>query len=70
VVAPVGTPEAFVRKASDDLRAVLVTPEIKDKLAARGAYVHPASPAEAEAFVRSQQEMWKPALEQMVQQAK
>ena len=40
-VAPVGTPEAFVRKASDDLRAVLVRPEIKDKLAARGAYGHP-----------------------------
>jgi tripartite-type tricarboxylate transporter receptor subunit TctC len=70
VVAPVGTPDAFVHKASDDLRAVLVRPEIKDKLAARGAYVHPASPAEAEAFVRSQQEMWKPALEQVAQQAK
>jgi hypothetical protein len=45
---------------------VLVTPEIKNKLAVRGAYVHPASPAEAEAFVRSQQELWKPALEQVV----
>ena len=65
VVAPVGTPDAIVRKISDDLRAVLITPEIKDKLAARGAYVHPATPSEAEAFVRSQQELWKPALEQM-----
>jgi tripartite-type tricarboxylate transporter receptor subunit TctC len=70
VVAPVGTPEAFVRKASDDLRAVLVRPEVKDKLAARGAYVHPASPAEAEAFVRSQQDLWRPALEQVARQAK
>jgi tripartite-type tricarboxylate transporter receptor subunit TctC len=70
VVAPVGLPEAFVRKVSDDLRAVLVRPEIKDKLAARGAYVHPASPAEAEAFVRDQQELWKPALEQVAEQAK
>jgi tripartite-type tricarboxylate transporter receptor subunit TctC len=70
VVAPVGTPDAFVHKVSDDLRAVLVRPEIKDKLAARGAYVHPASPAEAEAFVRGQQELWKPALEQVEQQAK
>jgi Tripartite tricarboxylate transporter family receptor len=55
VVAPVGMPQAIVRKISDDLRAVLVKPEIKDKLAARGGYVHPADPAEAEAFVRSQQ---------------
>ena len=70
VVAPVGTPEALVRKASDDLRAVLAKPEIKDKLAERGAYVHPASPAETEAFVRSQQEMWKPALEQVAQESK
>ena len=68
VVAPVGTPAALVRKASDDLRAVLVKPEIKDKLAARGTHVRPASPAEAEAFVRSQQELWKPALEQLAQQ--
>ena len=70
VVAPVGTPEAFVRKVSDDLRAVLVRPEIKDKLASRGAYVRPATAAEAEAFVRSQQELWKPALDQVAQQAK
>jgi tripartite-type tricarboxylate transporter receptor subunit TctC len=69
VVAPIGTPAAFVRKASDDLRAVLVKPEIKDKLAARGTHVRPASPAEAEAFVRGQQELWKPALEQLAQQA-
>ena len=70
VVAPVGTPQEIVRKISDDLRAVLVKPEIKDKVAARGGYVHPANPAEAEAFVRSQQEMWKPALEQVALQFK
>jgi tripartite-type tricarboxylate transporter receptor subunit TctC len=63
VVAPVGTPQAIVQKISDDLRAVLVTPAIKDKLAARGSYVHPASAAEAQAFVQSQQDLWKPALE-------
>ena len=70
VVAPVGTPQAIVNKISDDLRAVLAIPEIKDKLAARGAYVHPATAAEAEAFVRSQQELWKPALEQVALQFK
>jgi tripartite-type tricarboxylate transporter receptor subunit TctC len=65
VVAPVGTPEAIVRKISNDLRSVLLIPEIRDKLAARGSYVRPATAAEAEAFVRSQQELWKPALEQV-----
>jgi tripartite-type tricarboxylate transporter receptor subunit TctC len=70
VVAPVGTPDAIVRKVSDDLRAVLTEPEIRDKLAARGAYVHPASPAEAQAFVRGQQELWQPALEHVAMQFK
>jgi len=70
VVAPVGTPETIIRKVSDDLRAVLVKPEVKDKLAARGTYVHPATPAEAQAFVRSQQDLWKPALEQVALQFK
>jgi tripartite-type tricarboxylate transporter receptor subunit TctC len=68
LVAPVGTAEAMVRKASDDLRAVLVKPEVKDKLAARGAYVRPTSAAEALAWVRGQQEMWKPALDQVAKQ--
>ena len=69
LVAPLGTPDAILQKASDDLRAVLVKPEIKDKLAARGAYVRPSSAAQAEAFVKSQQEMWKPALDQVAKQA-
>ena len=70
VVAPVGTPDAIVRKISDDLRAVLTNPEIRDKLAARGAYVHPSTPTEAQSFVQSQQELWKPALEHIAIQFK
>lgn len=68
LVAPVGTSDAIIRKASDDLRAVLVKPEIKDKLAARGAYIRPSSAAEALAWVQGQQAMWKPALEQVAKQ--
>jgi tripartite-type tricarboxylate transporter receptor subunit TctC len=70
VVAPIGTPEAIVQKASDDLRAVLVKPELRDKLAARGSHVRPATAAEALDFVKSQQELWKPALDQVEQQFK
>jgi tripartite-type tricarboxylate transporter receptor subunit TctC len=70
VVAPIGTPEAVVRKVSDDLRAVLVKPAIKDALAARGGHIRPSTPAEAMAFVRSQQELWQPALEQVEKQFK
>jgi hypothetical protein len=37
-------------------------------MAGRGAYVHPSTPAEALAFVHSQQEVWKPALERVAMQ--
>jgi tripartite-type tricarboxylate transporter receptor subunit TctC len=69
VVAPLGTPDALVRKASADLRAVLVKPEVKDKLVARGGYVRPMTPEQAVAFVGEQQKMWAPALEQIAKQA-
>ena len=68
IVAPLGTPDTIVHRISDDLRAVLVDPEIKDKLAIRGTYVRPTTPTEAQEFVDSQQGLWKPALEQVALQ--
>src|SRR5262245_18603292 len=65
VVAPRGTAEAIVNKASEDLRAVLTRPEYKEKLAARGSFVRAMTPAEAVAFVHAQQQLWKPALERV-----
>jgi tripartite-type tricarboxylate transporter receptor subunit TctC len=70
VVAPLGTPEAIIRQVSDDLRKVLVKPEIKDKLAARGTYVRPMTIAEAQAFVAGEQKQWKPVLEKLASQMK
>jgi tripartite-type tricarboxylate transporter receptor subunit TctC len=70
VVAPLGTPDAIIQKASADLRAVLVKPEVSDKVVARGGYVRPMTPAQAMAFVEAQQKMWAPALEQIAKQAK
>jgi tripartite-type tricarboxylate transporter receptor subunit TctC len=65
VVAPRGTPETIIAKVSQDLRTVLGDAEFRTKLAARGAYAQPMSAAEVTAFVRDQQEMWKPALERI-----
>jgi tripartite-type tricarboxylate transporter receptor subunit TctC len=70
VVAPLGTPDAIVRQVSDDLRKVLVKPEIKGKLAARGAYVRPMTIAEAQAFVAGEQKQWRPVLEKLASQMK
>jgi tripartite-type tricarboxylate transporter receptor subunit TctC len=70
VVAPRGTREAIVNKVSEDLRAVVSKPEYKDKLAARGSYVRPMTPAQAVAFIHEQQRMWKPALDRIAQLTK
>jgi tripartite-type tricarboxylate transporter receptor subunit TctC len=68
VVAPKGTSDAVINKASADLRAVLVKPEIKDKLAARGSFVRPMTPQEVLKYINDQQTLWKPALERVAAQ--
>jgi tripartite-type tricarboxylate transporter receptor subunit TctC len=69
IVAPVGMPEAIIRKVSVDMRKVLDEPEVKGKLAALGAYVRPMSPTELADFIRTQQQTWKPVAEAVAKQA-
>jgi tripartite-type tricarboxylate transporter receptor subunit TctC len=68
VVAPLGTPDSIIRKASADLREVLVKPDITSKLVTRGGFARPMTPEQAVAFVSEQQKMWAPALEQIAKQ--
>jgi tripartite-type tricarboxylate transporter receptor subunit TctC len=63
LVAPVGTPDAIVRKLSDDLSAAVTDPATKTKLETTGNYPHPMTPAELLAFIQAEQQMWKPVLE-------
>jgi tripartite-type tricarboxylate transporter receptor subunit TctC len=65
LVAPVGTPEAIIRKVSEDLRKVVGEPELDKKLATLGSYTNPMSPTEATAFVHRQQQMWQPVLDEI-----
>ena len=65
LMAPVGTPEAIVRKASEDLRKVISDPAFKAQLAGRGSYPLPMSPAEVTAFIQDQQRQWAPVLQQL-----
>src|SRR5262249_55542612 len=60
LLAPVGTPDAIIQKASVDLRKALDDPDVKTKLAAMGAYLHPMTPAEVTAFAQEQQRTWRP----------
>jgi tripartite-type tricarboxylate transporter receptor subunit TctC len=68
VVVPLGTPAAIIHKAGADLRTVLVKPDIKEKLAARGSYVRPMTPEQVLKYINDQQASWKPALDRIAGQ--
>jgi tripartite-type tricarboxylate transporter receptor subunit TctC len=65
LLAPVGTPEAIVQKASADLRKALDDAEVKKKLAQLGAYLHPMKPTEVTSFAQEQQRTWRPIAEKV-----
>ena len=65
LMAPVGTPETVIRKASEDLRKVIGDPAFKAQLTGRGSYPVPMSPTEVTAFIQDQQRQWSPLLQQL-----
>ena len=65
LVAPVGTPDAIVRKLSEDLISAVTHPATKDKLETTGNYPRPMTPTELPAFIHAEQQMWRPVLEQI-----
>jgi tripartite-type tricarboxylate transporter receptor subunit TctC len=70
VLAPNGTPGHVIAKASEGLRAALNMADVRAPLAERGSFARPMSPEEVTAFIRDQQELWKPAIERIAQQMK
>jgi tripartite-type tricarboxylate transporter receptor subunit TctC len=65
LVAPAGTPDAIVRKLSDDLREAVLDPTTRTKLETTGNYPNPMSPSELLAFIQAEQKTWKPVLEEI-----
>jgi len=70
VLAPNGTPEPIIAKASEALRAGLEMADVKEPLAARGSFTRPMSPDEVTTFIRDQQVLWQPVIERIAQQMK
>ena len=70
VLAPNGTPEPIIAKASEGLRAALDMASVREPLAARGSFARPMSPEEVTAFIRDQQELWRPAIARIEEQMK
>jgi tripartite-type tricarboxylate transporter receptor subunit TctC len=70
VLAPNGTPAELIGKANEALNTALNMPNVKEALANRGSYARTMSPAEVTAFIRDQQQLWKPAIERIADQMK
>ena len=70
LAAPNGTPDAIIRKVSEDLATVVNDPSIKRKLAQLGSYTRAMTPVEATAFVQNEQQSWKPVLEKIAANTK
>ena len=69
MLAPLGTAPLHMRKVGFDLHRVLDEPQVKEKLAALGAYVQPMTPAEMVDFINAQKNVWKPVAEAVAKEA-
>jgi tripartite-type tricarboxylate transporter receptor subunit TctC len=65
LMGPPGTPAPIAAKISDDLRAVLSEPATKQRFEDIASYVNPMSPAELLSYIRTEQALWKPVIEQI-----
>jgi tripartite-type tricarboxylate transporter receptor subunit TctC len=65
LVAPVGTPDAIVKKINADLIKALSFDDVKKRLTALGREDTPLSPAETLAFIQREQATWSPILAQI-----
>jgi tripartite-type tricarboxylate transporter receptor subunit TctC len=65
LVAPPGTPDSIVEKVRSDLYAVLDQPDVRQKLDALSISTRPMSPQQLREFIRSEQEVWRPVVDQV-----
>jgi tripartite-type tricarboxylate transporter receptor subunit TctC len=69
MLAPVGTPDAIIRKVNADLRTAVADKEVLAKFAANGAFTRYMTPEETTAFTRSQQTIWHPILQKIAKES-
>ena len=69
MLAPVGTPDAIIRKVNGDLRTALEDKDLLAKFAANGAFTQYMTPEQTIAFTQSQQATWRPILQRIAREA-
>ena len=65
MMAPAGVPAAIIEKLNRDLRTVVAQPELQQRFKQLGTYTRDLSPAETEAFIRSEEKLWWPIVERV-----
>jgi tripartite-type tricarboxylate transporter receptor subunit TctC len=70
MMAPRGVPDAIIQKLNRDLRTVVAQPELQERFRQIGTYARDLSPAETEAFIRSEEKLWWPIVERVEAAAK
>jgi tripartite-type tricarboxylate transporter receptor subunit TctC len=65
LMAPVKTPEPVVRQLGDDLRTALRDPDLKKRFEVVGTFPRPSSVEETNAFIKAEQEQWRPIVRQI-----
>jgi len=63
LVAPVGTPDPIIRKINRDLRTVTNDPDVQARFRVNGAFTKYMTPEEVTAFVKAEQQKWRPIME-------
>jgi tripartite-type tricarboxylate transporter receptor subunit TctC len=63
LVATSGVPSAVLKKVGADLRSVLENADVRAQFETLGTYARPLSPEETVAFIKGEQELWRPLLE-------
>lgn len=65
VVAPIGTPADIVKKVSEDVNKVLDNPDVIQRFEKLGTYPRKMSADQVGAFVKREQDVWRPILEKV-----
>lgn len=66
LMVPAETPEPIITQVNRDLRTVLSQAEVVQRLAALGTYTNHLSPAETAAYIRRDQEVWRPVVRRVL----
>jgi tripartite-type tricarboxylate transporter receptor subunit TctC len=65
LLAPAKTPEPVVKKLGDDLRTALRNEDLRKRFEVIGTFAKPSSVEETNAFIKTEQDKWRPIVRQI-----